>query len=111
MRDRRVAIAAGQSALIATRENSPPVKVAPVGDTDPLAWRQGGLAFNETPVSEAAAEFNRYNRLQIDVAVDSVGERRMTGYFQIDKPDQFAEAVAEITAAKVTRNGNTIVIK
>ncbi|MDE8650189.1 FecR family protein [Novosphingobium album (ex Liu et al. 2023)] len=108
---RAIAVSAGNTATISTAADRPAASVAPIGNGDPLAWRQGGVALNETTVFDAAAEFNRYNPVKIDVASPQVGSQRMTGYFQIDRPDEFSQAVADVTGASVSKDGNKYIIK
>jgi transmembrane sensor len=106
-----VSISAGNTASIGIVANAPNIKVAAAGYRDMLAWRQGGVSLNETTVFEAAQEFNRYNLVQIEIANDHIGKQLMTGYFQIDRPDAFSRAVADITGARISNNGNKIVME
>jgi transmembrane sensor len=109
--DRRIPISVGNEAEIAISSPVAAPHVAPVANDDPLAWRQGGLALNEMTVFAAVEEFNRYNRRQLRVANPAVGRHAVTGYFQIDRPEQFAEAVSAITGARISNNSNEIVIE
>ena len=109
--DDAVSISAGNSAIVNTASNAAKARIVPTGYRDPLAWRQGGLALNETTVFEAAAEFNRYNVVKIEVAEPRIGKQLMTGYFQIDRPDEFSRAVADVTGASVSREPHKYVIE
>lgn len=106
-----VAISAGHSAWVSTRDRKAPIKVASVGDRVPLAWREGGIALNETTVGEAAEEFNRYNAVKISVENKDIASRPMTGYFLMDRPDQFSRAVSDLTGAKAYQIGNKYIIE
>lgn len=106
-----VSVSAGNTASIGIAADATRPKVAAVGYRDTLAWRQGGVSLNETTVFEAAQEFNRYNLVQIQIANDHIGKQLMTGYFQIDRPDAFSRAVADITGARISNNGNNIVME
>lgn len=106
-----MSVSAGNTAVIDTASTMSRVRTAPIGNRDPLAWRQGGLALNETTVFEAANEFNRYNLAQIEVANPAIGKQPMTGYFQIDRPDEFSRAVADVTGGTVSNKDNKFVIK
>ncbi|CAN5669684.1 FecR domain-containing protein [soil metagenome] len=106
-----ISVSAGNTAMIDTASTMPRARTAPIGDRDPLAWRQGGLALNETTVFEAANEFNRYNLAQIEVANPRIGKQPMTGYFQIDRPDDFSRAVADVTGGTVSNKDNKFVIE
>ncbi|GLJ00157.1 iron dicitrate transporter FecR [Sphingobium sp. BS19] len=106
-----VSISAGSSAILSTATNAAKARVVSTGYRDPLAWRQGGIALNETTVFEAAEEFNRYNPKKIEVAKPRIGRQLMTGYFQIDRPDEFSQAVAHVTGASVSTKDNKYVIE
>lgn len=58
--------------------------------TDELSWREGMLVFDQKPLSEAAAEFNRYNRRQIQV-VGNARDMRIGGRFKADNVDAFVD--------------------
>lgn len=60
-----------------------------------LAWRSGAISLNGQPLSEAAAEFNRYNRQQIAVADAQTGALRLAGYFQTSDLQGFVQAVTQ----------------
>lgn len=104
-------MSAGNTASVGIAADATKPRVAAVGYRDTLAWRQGGVSLNETTVFEAAREFNRYNLVQIEIANDHIGNQLMTGYFQIDRPDAFSRAVADITGAHISNNGNNIVME
>lgn len=105
-----VAVDAGKSATIPISATSRPVTYA-TGDRDILAWRQGGLELSDMTVLEAAEEFNRHNVSKIEIASPRIGAQTMTGYFQLDRPDEFSQAVADITGAKISKKPNKIVIE
>ena len=105
------AVSAGNAVTISTTSTAVKARAAPITNRDPLAWREGGLSLNETTVLEAADEFNRYNRTTIEVVNPSVGRQLMAGYFYIDRPDEFAQAVADITGARVSKKDNKYVIE
>ncbi len=116
---RRVTLRAGTMAslpvatpgqpLPAAATNAPP-RIEQVAAGEAPAWREGGVAFNETSVEDAAAELNRYNQVTLHVADPAIARYRITGYFEVAKPAQFADAVARITGAHVSRNRNEIFI-
>jgi transmembrane sensor len=49
-----------------------------------LSWRERRLMFRDTPLSDVAAEFNRYNLRQI--RVEGPIEMELTGTFDADRP-------------------------
>lgn len=109
--EQALAISAGNAATIDTMSQTAPAKTVALGDRDPLAWRQGGLALHDTSVFEAAEEFNRYNLAKIEIASPHIGAQLMTGYFQIDRPDEFSQAVSDVTGGKMSKKDNKYVIK
>ena len=86
-------LGAGQLALVpgdgsATRVNADAAEVA-----RRLAWREGKLVFENAPLGEAVAEFNRYNARQIVVADPALGRKPLVGHYRIDQPEEFANDV------------------
>jgi len=59
-----------------------------------LAWQEGMLSFEDTPLSEAADEFARYSDRRIFVVNRDVGAETVTGRYAANNPDGFAKAVA-----------------
>ena len=55
-----------------------------------LDWRDGTLAFRDTTLAEAAAEFNRYNARKLVVADAAAGALRIGGSFRWDNAEGFA---------------------
>nr|WP_314435009.1 DUF4880 domain-containing protein [uncultured Brevundimonas sp.] len=58
------------------------------------AWTSGLIAFEDATLSEAAAEFARYNAVPIVIGDQSAQERRITGLFDARDPAGFARSVA-----------------
>jgi len=54
--------------------------------SDILSWRQRRLVFRNTPLADVAAEFNRYNRVQIRLEGVAGGGMQLTGVFDADRP-------------------------
>lgn len=67
-----------------------------------LSWREGQLIFDGDTLAEAAAEFNRYNKLQVIVEDPVLGEERLVGRFRTDEPVAFVRAVANMLGAKAS---------
>jgi transmembrane sensor len=59
-----------------------------------LAWQEGMLSFEDTPLSQAAAEFARYSDPAIEIADPAVAAETITGVYSANNPEGFAEAVA-----------------
>lgn len=109
--NRRLKVASGHQALLAAQEAPLPIKVQAIGTAHPLAWREGGIELDGMSVRDAVAEFNRYNARRIRLGDGAIGDIKMIGYFKLDSPEQFADAVANVTGSKVSHNENEIFIK
>jgi transmembrane sensor len=76
---------------------------------DSLAWRDGMLSFNLIPLSEVAAEFNRYNRTQLTVEPSAAGIP-IGGTFQASNVDAFARLLHDAYGLKTRQDGDSIKI-
>jgi transmembrane sensor len=74
------------------------------------AWRRGQLIFDDTSLSEAAAEFNRYGSHKITIDGPVLGQLRVGGVFRIDDPSSFAHAMANAYHLRIISSGNSIVL-
>lgn len=74
------------------------------------AWRHGQLIFDDTSLSEAAAEFNRYGPNKITIDDPAVSKLRIGGVFRIGDADSFAHAMANTYHLRVITRGHTIVL-
>jgi len=71
-----------------------------------LDWRRGLLTFNDTQLSEAVAEFNRYNANKLRLADATIGHLKINGTFQAENAGLFASSVQELFGLRITRNGS-----
>lgn len=85
---------AGQFAVFRTSEAPPVTSTAPAVIERSLAWRSGEISLENETLSEAVAQFNRYNSQQLVIADPTLGRERLVGLFRIDSPDVFAETLA-----------------
>ena len=65
-------------------------------------WRGGLVAFNDTPLSEAVDEINRYTTRPIMLGDSAAGQYRLSGTFRISEPDQFARTMSELFPIDLT---------
>ncbi len=75
-----------------------------------LGWRHGVLVFRYTPLAEAAAEFNRYNRTKIVVADAAAAKMKIYGTFQATHVEDFTSLAQMVLGLHVKANGKDIVI-
>jgi transmembrane sensor len=74
------------------------------------AWRRGELLFNETPLSDAAAEVNRYDRVQVVIEDPRLRALPVSGVFNTDDATEFAAAIAQLHGLKVHRQAETLLL-
>ena len=83
---------------------------ADVEDTGEItAWRQRRLVFRNDTLADIAAQFNRYNRLQIDVSAQIAG-RQLTGVFDADDPESMLDFLADEPSIVINRRPQRISI-
>lgn len=74
-----------------------------------LAWAQGRLVFENDAVAEVVREFNRYNRVQLQVTDDSLARRPISGIFDASDPESFIAFVASVAPVHVIRGDGPII--
>lgn len=80
--------------------------------TGELGWRHGNLVFNGTTLSDAAAEFNRYNSVRLVVANPKVGRLKISGTFAAANARAFIDAAQIVLNLKTEdRSGEIIISK
>lgn len=84
---RHVELDAGLKAIIA--ENSVEPALSPANIESTTAWSERRLSFDDTPVAEVAAEFNRYNRSRVLISDPLLAQRRISGVFDVNDPGAF----------------------
>ncbi|MBO9545787.1 FecR domain-containing protein [Caulobacter sp.] len=104
-------VAAGERVFA---DNGSGVLSPPKADADlsrQLAWRDGQIVLDGQTLTEAAAEFNRYNDRKIEVADARLADERFVGWFRTNDPEGFAEAAATTFNGKVSLRGDAIVLR
>jgi transmembrane sensor len=74
------------------------------------AWQRGRLIFEDTSLSEAAAEFNRYGSHKLIIDGAELGRLRVGGVFRISDPSSFALAMSNAYHLRLLIRGNTSVL-
>lgn len=92
-------VSVGQRAVVPIEPaaTSAPPAIEPVTSEDiarELAWQAPRLQFNETPLADAVAEFNRLNRHQIEIGDASLAARRIGGTFRPDNVEGFVRLLS-----------------
>jgi transmembrane sensor len=75
-----------------------------------VAWRRGEIIFDDTPLSAAVAELNRYNKDRLIIEQPEAQAVLVTGLFQTGDSVSFAHAVAENFGLTVIERNEEIVI-
>lgn len=74
------------------------------------AWERGELIFDDTSLSQAAAEFNRYGSTRITIDSSTAGSLRTGGVFRIGEPSSFALAMAKAYHLRIIHRGSEIIL-
>src|SRR5690348_835399 len=88
-------------------------KVISQGEVDmqeALAWTHGRIAFDNQAVAQVAAEFNRYNNVQISMEDRSVGELPISGTFNVHDVSTFVAFLGTLPHVRVERHGDHIFV-
>jgi transmembrane sensor len=102
-----VRVAANTRAVAAADGAVEASAVAPAVVSRELVWREGLLAFEDMPLTQAVAQFSRYSDTQI--VVDPVlAEETVTGLYKANDPAGFAEAVAAALDVHADASGSTV---
>jgi transmembrane sensor len=95
-----IALAEGAATLVTTRSEE---KVESA-----LSWRDGVLTFDQKPLPEIAAEFNRYNVRKLVVDGRSVAAIRISGTFPAGRPDAFARLLRDAYGLEIDTSDREI---
>jgi transmembrane sensor len=74
------------------------------------AWRRGQIILDDTPLSGAIAELNRYSKVKLVAERPEVQAIRVTGLFQTGDSLSFAHAVAQTFGLSVEERDDVIVL-
>jgi len=84
----------------------------PLSDVeDRLSWRQGTLVFHDTSLTEAVAEFNRYNTRQIAIEDPDIGALRIGGQFRTNNAQGFVRLLADAFPIQIEANDTRISLR
>jgi transmembrane sensor len=76
-----------------------------------VAWRERRLVFRGDALTEVAAQFNRYNSVQIRVAGDTLASKQITGVFDADDPRSFIQFLERDGELSVEEHGEDILVR
>lgn len=75
-----------------------------------LSWRQGRLAFKDMTLADVAAEFNRYNHVQLEVRGEAAN-LRLSGSFSSNNYEGFARLADEAYGLSTRREGDRVILE
>jgi transmembrane sensor len=93
----RLTISKGASAVI----DAPRVEAV-------TAWRRGEVMLDDTLLTEAVAEMNRYNRSPLIIDESRVAALRISGIYHTGDSEGFAQSVAQLYGLEVLQEGDQI---
>ncbi|GAD10225.1 hypothetical protein GFGA_1d0636 [Gluconobacter frateurii NBRC 103465] len=73
-------------------------------------WTRGEVLLETETLSEASEIFNRYNNRHIVVSM-RLADLRLSGMFDLTKPDLFATAVEAVLGGVIRRDSNNIYLE
>lgn len=73
--------------------DSPSATLKKVDAEKAVAWKDGRVFFDDTPLFEAVSEMNRYSETQLVVADPRLNEYRINGMFRTGNQTSFAQAI------------------
>jgi transmembrane sensor len=80
-------------------------KLSPSQLEDRIAWRQGQVVFDGTPLNEALERFSRHHGIGITATGNAAGQR-IGGRYSLDDLDGFFTALEDALPVKVSRSLN-----
>ncbi|MBL8266801.1 FecR family protein [Steroidobacter sp.] len=75
-----------------------------------LAWRSGFLNFRDTSLSEAVAEFNRYNERKLVIADPSIAQLRIGANLRMNNIAAFVRVLEQEFAIQASDQGERILL-
>jgi transmembrane sensor len=100
-------LAATEQVVIDNGKIGAPARVASVSPV--LAWTRRQLVFDRRPIGEVAAEFNRYNRRQIEIRATALADEPLTGVFQANDTQSFLTFLTHMQDVRVDDSGSDVV--
>lgn len=108
-RSPEVLLDAGEQVTVAEGGGVEPVRAVDSGRA--LAWADGRLVFENDSVEHVVEEFNRYNRIQLEVRDAELVKRPISGTFSAADPESFVAFLQTVVAVNVRQDdaGNTVI--
>jgi transmembrane sensor len=109
-------LSAGEKVLVPLGRAAPEAaaavtEVAPAQIARTLAWRERRLIFEDTPLSEVVAEFNRYIKHRLVIEDPDLGRRKFGGTFHPERCDTFIALLEQSFDVVTERRGDTTILR
>ena len=101
-----VRLASGQSLRTSATVTSQQPAVETIDAEQATLWRHGQVFFDDVPLSEAAAEMNRYSTVQIVVEDAELDIHRVNGMFRTGRQTTFVDAIEAYFPVSAERIGD-----
>lgn len=88
----------------------PPLPGGAVLAQDAMAWRQGRLVLDGTPLAQAIAQMQRYRSAPIVLADSHAAQLRISGQFDLDRIDQLLDLLPRLAPVQVRREDDGQVV-
>jgi ferric-dicitrate binding protein FerR (iron transport regulator) len=76
-----------------------------------ISWAEGWIAFEGETAGQAVRAFNRFSEVRVEITRPELSRMRVKyGRFEFDKPESFADNLANVLGAPVTSKRNVIYI-
>jgi transmembrane sensor len=75
-----------------------------------IAWQQGRLMFDGTPLSEVVSELQRYHREPIKIADTSIARYRLSGEYDINGINALLDTLPEIMPVQIDRQADASIV-
>ncbi len=75
-----------------------------------VSWQDGLMVFDNTPLSEAVAELNRYEKRPIVLGDARVGSIRVSGTFEVGHSAEFLTSIEQILPVRVVQKTPEMIV-
>jgi transmembrane sensor len=98
--------------VLRTSSNEVLVQKKPIAEIEQsLSWRSGLLTFRDTPLADAVAEFNRYNKRKIVIEDPEVAALQVGGIFRATNLDPFVHLLQDGFPVRATLEDERIILR
>lgn len=100
-----VELIAGQMVVADSTGHLSPVASVPASNSNIAPWLGGRISFDQTPLAEAIAEFERYGRTGLVVRDPAVAALPVGGSYSLKHWQRFIEALPQVLPVRLVQRG------